>query len=95
MYNLKQQGSSYSLQILPLDDFTVILKDDEINGQGLVMKFLNEVSEIFDIEFNGHFGNFIYYSVSSEDDKPSLHEKIKNGVKEIVDNLRQNPTSTL
>jgi hypothetical protein len=38
---------------------------------------LDKMSGVYDIEYNGHFGNFVYFSVATEDDKPSLHKKVE------------------
>lgn len=94
-YKLDRQAVSYRLEI-PKDDFLLILDDDSLRGQGYIAAFLEDkMTMLFNIELNGHFGNAIYYSVNFEDDKPFLHDKIKNGIKEIVDNLRLKTTSTL
>jgi hypothetical protein len=37
---------------------------------------LDKLPEVHDIEY-GHFDNCIYFSVSTFDDKPSLHKKIE------------------
>ena len=94
-YKLDLTAASYRLEI-PKDDFLLILDDDSLRGQGYIAAFLEDkMTMLFNIEFDGHFGNAICYSVRFEDDKQFLHDKIKNGIKEIVDNLRLKATSTL
>lgn len=94
MYNHSKTAISYCLEI-PKEDFLLILADDGLKGFGYTNAFLNNIKEIFDVEFNGHFGSAIYYSVSVDDDKTSLHKKIKKGIREIVERLRSEATETL
>jgi hypothetical protein len=42
---------------------------------------LNEVMKnelpVFDVDYDGHFGKNLFYTVNVDDDTPELHEKIK------------------
>lgn len=60
--------------ILTTDDVTLMGRLDEL--------------PIYDIEYNGHFGPYIFYSVNVEDDTPSLHLSIISICQERLQEIR-------
>jgi hypothetical protein len=46
---------------------------------------LEKFPELSGIDWNGHFGNFVYFSITVEYDKPRLHNKIKKCIQKHLD----------
>ena len=64
----------YAVEI-DIELFSIL--DSQDYGSHRLHDDLDKISGVRDIEYNGHFGNFVYFSVSTSDDKPSLHKKIE------------------
>jgi hypothetical protein len=46
-------------------------------GDNYLLVFCFNTLPVFDVDYDGHFGNNLFYTVNVDDDTPELHEKIK------------------
>jgi len=60
--------TNYRLKLTASEE--ILLEDDWTLGGRL------EKLGCFDVDWDNHFGPFIYYSVADEDDNPDLHNKV-------------------
>lgn len=79
---------SYSVEI-PLEDFIVLTNMESILGDGpLCNDILSEKMEKQTgarlVEYNGHFGNYIYFSLDADDDTPEEQAKILKMIEEQI-----------
>jgi len=38
---------------------------------------LDKMPELWKVDYNGHFSNYVYFIIAAEHDNPSLHKKIQ------------------
>lgn len=68
-------GIKYAIEI-PIDDFVALLDSESYKTNSAVFapenntlcEKLSEVTPAMDIEYDGHFSNYVYLTLSSEDD---------------------------
>ncbi|ANT63042.1 hypothetical protein AYJ57_21450 (plasmid) [Salipiger sp. CCB-MM3] len=47
-----------------------------------------EVKYVHSVEYDGHFGAAIFYSVDDEDDTPELHEQVREIIRDQIEKAR-------
>lgn len=82
-------SKSYRLEV-PLEDFEIIMEDEGFIGNNsyLFWNQIQEISEIYDIEYHRHYGPAIFYSVYEEDNTEELHKKIQQLFVDTVKQLK-------
>ena len=67
---------SYSIEI-PMDEFTAITEYEWESGyESTLSELLNKHANVYDTDYNGHFGNRIYFTMDANDDTPETWELI-------------------
>lgn len=82
-------SKSYRLEV-PLEDFKIIMEDESFIGNGCYLFWdkIQQISEIYDVEYNGHYGPAIFYSVNEEDNTEELHKRVQNLFVDTVKQLK-------
>lgn len=83
-------SSQYAMEI-PLKDFMRILKQDtyqysDTESKGITLsEDIDKLDGVDDADYNGHFGNYIYYRVETKHDTPETHKKIQELTQAYID----------
>lgn len=77
---------SYAYELSVVDFMAVEKLDDEqeLWADTLCAK-LEEVPGVSAVEYNGHFGAFIYFRIDAEDDCEELRDKIDRMIRDYVE----------
>jgi len=81
---------SYSIEI-PMDDF-LALQTTEYETIGDALSVAEEMEKqtcACDVDYNGHFGNFIYFTFEAQDDLPEEWEKIERIITQGIKNAKR------
>jgi hypothetical protein len=76
-YTLVPTQTSYCVE-LPTEDYLAVEHNDE-KGESLLDKLGAIPSSgrgVLNVEYNGHFGAYIFFTIDKEDDTPELHDAI-------------------
>lgn len=61
------------------------LAEDDLEPPGpSLYERLDKISEVYSVDYNGHFGPYIYYSTSEGEDHP-LHDEVAKVIKDYID----------
>ena len=83
-YTLERVSSHYALDITESEMIDLLEYEwdrESEYGQSLVQRLIEE-TPVYDVEYDGHFGAVIYYTLHVTDDCDNMHDKIKEIVKE-------------
>ena len=79
-------STKYSCEI-PMDKFVAILdKDKECHWDDSLAGKLNAIEGIIEVDYNGHFGNSLYFDVADKNDNTELWNRISEEIKEYGEN---------
>lgn len=84
-------STRYSIE-LPVEDARVLFTVEDRGFDPKLVSLLDRMTKltgVFDIEYNGHFGPGIFYTVDDDEDTPSLHKKIDGIIKKQVVRCRK------
>ena len=74
------ESRSYSVELTVNQFLKVERKDDKCKGNDFGLMTLLEKLGCYSIEYNGHFGSFIYYTLSASDDTEALRQTIEQTI---------------
>lgn len=96
---IERGAAAYCIEIENTDDFIALCRaDDDLHSplhptlldrlDGDHLKGLREIEGVSRIEYNGHFGSAVHYTVDAEDDLPDTHDKIRRIIADQVRRAR-------
>lgn len=90
MLQMEVTRRSYAIEI-PKIDFDHLMKSDswKWNGTTLDEESFKHLPGVDTIEFNGHFGPFVYLNIVAEDDTSELREEILSIVSSAIESIKQ------
>ena len=75
------QFLDYAVEVDEKDFVECIINEDEL----LLYDRLNEIDGVTGVEYDGHFGPFIYFSVDLDKDVPAILEQVKKTIERHID----------
>lgn len=82
------QRISYTVEI-EVDDMLAILKVEEVNWTLMhLYEKLDKLQGVSDIDYNGHFGPHIFYTVTAASDEAKLHAAVKTMIADHISTCR-------
>lgn len=83
-------SKSYSIPIDDVDDFLAIDKyEGELDGSKCLYLSLETISGVYNVDYNGHFGSYIYLSIEEEHDTKETHKKIFDLIETQIELARE------
>lgn len=100
--NRTTRYTRYQLNIENIkEEFFLICCDEEMAKTTLHEK-LDKIDGLFEVEYNGHYGSNIMYSIFSEYDNDFAHVQVERAIndtvieiREFIDNIKSNDFSEL
>jgi len=85
MFTTECVSRTYCME-MPKEDFLKIMeRDNEADSEEDVLCYkLEKIAGLFSIDYNGHFGPVIYYSVFAEHDNGKTSNLIEKTVKDHI-----------
>lgn len=77
---------SYAVEI-PMDDFALLEQSDGIKWHGPTFTESDLPDGVYDLEFNAHFQNYVYFTIDAEDDTPELHAEIVSMIEHKIQEM--------
>ena len=93
MLKFEIASKSYAIPIDDVDDFLAIDKYegdipyDESNK--CLYLSLEKIDGVYSIEYNGHFGSYIYLTIEEEHDTEETHKKISDLIETQIELARE------
>ena len=79
MLNFEITSKSYAIPIDDVDDFLAIDKyEGDQDASKCLYMTLERIDGIHSVDYNGHFGSYIYLTIEEEHDTKETHKKISD-----------------
>ncbi len=81
---------SYAIEI-PMEDF-IAVQETEFQAAGAELTIAEQIEKrtcAVDVDYNGHFGNFIYFTFEAQDDLPEQWETIEDIITQGIEHAKQ------
>jgi len=87
-----QATMTHYAMALPDGDVTILDQNELDHPDGALSDIIDEYDGVDSCDYNGHFGEFIFYRVELEYDTPELHASIIATTKEYLREIKSWPT---
>lgn len=89
MFEFEKQSTTYCIEI-PMERFEYLLDSETYvtdckalqPGESTLSEKLEELPGVFRVEYDGHFGPTVYFSISAEEDNDANRMKISETIEE-------------
>lgn len=85
--DLRKTKTSYAID-MDMTDFAILSKSDGLRWDGPTLEDKDLPEGVYDLEFNGHFGASVYYTVDAVDDTLLIHAAMVALIEDRVEAIR-------
>jgi hypothetical protein len=76
----------FCIEVAPEEMLKILRRDDTISGDSLHQRLFN-LGDIHSINYDGHFGPYIWFMINVVYDFPHNHKLIENVIQNYIDGI--------
>lgn len=85
---LERQSTRYSIEI-PVEDFKALESRESNSITKTLAEAIEELPGTANVEYNGHFGNYVFLTIEMDWDIPETHRSIKKMIRQHITQARR------